>query len=110
MCGKRSTEALGRHINDLVFVKSWQKLQNIVRHRVQTPPNILPDALPPLDRGKVMLKLNFACLPVLTVTMMTMLKTLAFSPADKFHVCLRIESQSHAASLEGARCTCRTPR
>ena len=57
-----------------------------------------------------MLKLNFACLPVLTVTTMTMLKTLAFSPADKFHVCLRIEPQSHAASLEGARCTCRMTR
>jgi hypothetical protein len=57
-----------------------------------------------------MLKLNFSDLPMLTITVMTLFKTLAFSPADKFRVCLRIEPQSHAASLEGARCTCRTTR
>ena len=113
MCGKRSTETLGCYINDLVLVKSWQKLQNIFWNRVEAPRKILPDAPPPLDRGEVMLKLNFADLPVcyvLPVTMMTMLKTCELLPADKFHVGLRNEPQSHAASLEGARCTCRTTR
>jgi len=57
-----------------------------------------------------MLKLNFADLSVLTVTVMTMFKMLAFSPADKFRVCLRIEPQSHLTSLEGARCTYMTTR